>query len=291
MESIKMNDVQIVEKILNSLDTDFQIEKKYLDNYTSKVYKIVNSNSENKIMKIFPDKYDYEREFEVIQALSDENLYEISFAGNWEGVYYIIRNYIEGNILSSSYLENHLNVCFKLGQLLAKFHSVEAPDFFKESLGDIYMKWSTKSLQYFSIEKQNLIRKIALNNTSTHSLTKITHMDFRLGNIIVDAKETIQVIDFESVKFTDPFLDFPKIRTELSKIGNNYWLEFAKGYDSLTDINILKQDNKHKIDFCEFLHGLGGLSFIHNSNRVTDDPFFIANRHIIESYLENYENE
>ena len=31
MESIKMNDVQIVEKILNSLDTDFQIEKKYLD--------------------------------------------------------------------------------------------------------------------------------------------------------------------------------------------------------------------------------------------------------------------
>ncbi len=27
MESIKMNDVQIVEKILNSLDTDFQIEK------------------------------------------------------------------------------------------------------------------------------------------------------------------------------------------------------------------------------------------------------------------------
>lgn len=49
-------------------------------------------------------------------------------------------------------------------------------------------------------------------------MISISHMDFRLGNIIINKDLELKVIDFEHSKLDDKYFDFVKIRKELKKI-------------------------------------------------------------------------
>lgn len=252
------------------------IIKKYKDNYTNQVYKLLIDNNYY-ILKFFNKEKGKNNEVKISNIFYN-NKYKVLEEGEKNNSFYIIRRYIAGKPLENSESLD-VNLTFRIGKLLKKFHLLKNPNLDISTTENIFLKW-VKKIEGFGIETKN-IKKIfyKIKPLFREELT-LTHMDFRLGNIILNSSLGLNIIDFEHCKFSDKYFDFVKIRRELKK-GSDLWIAFKKGYNEELD--------EGKIDFYEFIHSVGAISYIYSNGREKNS-FYLENLTYLTRYIEELDN-
>lgn len=252
------------------------IEKKYNNNYSNDVFRLF-INNEYYILKFYKNKRKMENEIRISDLVMD-NDYKVLYKGLKNSkYYYTVRKYIEGKLLEDNE-DINLDIVIKIGKELKKIHSLKIDSNMKiDTTEEIFLKW-IKNLENRDIEI-NKIKKVFYKRVEIFNYEiAVTHMDFRLGNLIIDKNSDLKVIDFETAKITDKYFDFVKIRCEFKKY-NGLWDEFKKSYGENLD--------EDKIDFYEFLHSIGGLSYIYSNNK-NKNSFYFENRNYLDQYIEKY---
>lgn len=264
-----------IDNIFSKMLIDKYIVKKYSNNYSNDVFKMFINNNYY-ILKFYKNKRKMENEIRISNLVMDDD-YRVLYKGVKNLKYYTIRKYIEGKLLEDN--ENiNLDIVIKIGKVLKRIHSLKTDSNMKiETTEEIFLKW-IKKLEDRDIEidkiKKVFYKRVEIFNCEI----AVTHMDFRLGNLILDSNLEIKVIDFETAKITDKYFDFVKIRCELKKY-NGLWDEFKKSYGENLD--------EDKIDFYEFLHSIGGLSYIYSNNK-SKNSFYLENMDYLNQYIEKY---
>lgn len=254
---------------------DKYIEKKYNNNYSNDVFRLLIDN-EYYILKFYKNKKKMENEIKISDLVMD-NDYKVLYKGLKNSKYYTIRKYIEGKLLEDNE-DINLDIVIKIGKELKKIHSLKIDSNMKiDTTEEIFLKW-IKNLEDRDVEIDKIKKVFSKRLEIFNYEIAVTHMDFSLGNLIIDKNSELKVIDFETAKITDKYFDFVKIRCELKKY-NGLWDEFKKSYGENLD--------EDKIDFYEFVHSIGGLLYIYSNNK-NKNSFYFENRNYLNRYIEKY---
>ncbi|MEX0380719.1 phosphotransferase family protein [Leuconostoc sp. MS02] len=255
------------------------------DNFAEDTFGIQLSNFEWYFVKIFNSSKSYRRERIVTDSFEESG--PVLYAGKLrENQYFMVRPLIAGNPLQKSEIDEKTS--YELGYMLGKFHAISIPKnkIIEQSVDSIFYGWFENSQQFFS---QAINDRIAQKFDTSFTKCKndplaIVHMDFRIGNVIKNING-LHLIDFGSVKFTDIFFDFAKIRNELRPLSLSNWTAFNRGYNQVIDIDLINSEVQEKIDLFQFIHGIGGLSFS-SGNVEKNSQFIKQNKKTVLAFLD-----
>lgn len=202
----------------------FKIEETE-NSYNSKVYKVISDKLY--IIKFYLNKSKMECEAKYLQYLASFiPVASVVKKAIYKNNLFIIMTYLNGK----SYSDDDANLLsekqiFEIGKILGKLHKIPILD--KNDLNS-WIKYLIECLDMVNSELENYLG-IALNTKIQDYLRKqidgliknnyhnsITHMDFRIGNLIID-NNNVSLIDFENVKNGDYVFDFVKSFKILSK--------------------------------------------------------------------------
>lgn len=139
-------------------------------------------------------------------------------------------------------------VAYQVGELHAHLHEIQPSHGTSlTAIQQVFHQWdSFIDRQFYSfaedvkkvLEPQIVERTEALYERLKKQLPPIDgpsfiHMDFRPGNIIVDADEVTGVIDFESVRIGATATDFTKIYRNFLKGNSAFYEAYEQGYRSV----------------------------------------------------------
>ncbi|AEV94606.1 phosphotransferase [Pediococcus claussenii] len=257
----------------------------FSDNFAEDAFGIQLGDSEWYFVKIFNSGKNYRRERIVTESFEEAG--PVLYAGKLHADrYFMIRPLIVGTPLQSSGIDEKTS--YELGYMLGKFHTISMPKnkIVEQSVDSIFYRWFENSQQFFTQAiNDRLIQKFDASFTKyKNDSLAITHMDFRIGNVIKNING-LHLIDFGSAKYTDNFFDFVKIRKELKTLSLKNWVAFSHGYNKVIDIDLINPEVQKKIDFFQFAHGIGGLSF--SSRNVEENSQFIKqNKKTVLAFLD-----
>lgn len=215
----------------------FSDDLKYLaiDNNDNKYFiRICSSNWKNKKLmeKRFLDRL---QEFNFKKTIC----YECGLFNNGENVFSLY-SWIDGEILKDkiskmSYQDKYV-LGFKAGKILKQMHNVDVDKKDKVSIQQIRSRRAKKILLYMSskikISNDNLI--INFINDNINALycfePKYIHHDFHLGNLVIDSKNNIGIIDFNKTIVEDPILDLVKLQIFDVENGSDFCIGVLDGY-------------------------------------------------------------
>lgn len=165
--------------------------------------------------------------------------YECDVFNNGENVFSLY-SWIEGDILKNnisrmSYQEKYI-LGVKTGKMLKEIHNIEVDKKDKVSIQQIRFRRAKKILLYMNskikISNDNLIINFINDNINNlYSFEpKYIHHDFHLGNLVIDNKNDIGIIDFNKSMVEDPILDLVKLQIFDIEDGSDFCMGVLDGY-------------------------------------------------------------
>lgn len=284
-----MNKEQI-DTIFNTFNIKIKSFKSAKNSFNSNVYIINSLDNKKYVLKFCNSESKMLNESKYMKYLKKYlPVSEVIGIGNFEGNYYIIQSFFDGENI---YDENANNLSDKqiknIGILLAKLHSCNLLD--KESNSWIeYLQTclnkTGKTLEgilgkdNFEIINNYLCKYIETNINHNYK-NSILHMDFRIGNIIFSKKNTIGLIDLESMKNGEYVFDFVKMNRIFKR---NKFKLFLEGYSSIRQ---LEKNFKERLNFYSLFDSYTSLWWC-ISKKQTNSDFYKLNYSIVLKYLES----
>lgn len=274
-----------IEKILNDLNIEVSTITPASNSFNSNVY-IIESYNKKYVFKINTSKKKTDVESKYITYLNQYLVTpKVLATGLFEDNSYIIMTYLKGqsildeeaNSLSKNQLKN-------IGRLLGTLHNLPLIDVENDSwinyLDSALEK--TQDVLRNVFEKDNDIIYNYLKNYITNNLkgkykNSILHMDFRIGNLIID-NNRIGLIDMESMKNGEYAFDFVKLYRVLSDSNFNVLLSGYKEKGKI-DKNFMS-----KLNFYTLYDSYTSLWWSASRNK-TDSDFYKMNYAIVKKYL------
>lgn len=188
-------------------------------------YKVTNDQGESFLLRITPiEQYEYKKaEFENMKMVSELGIpmcQPIEFGTCEDGVY-SLQSWIEGKdteeILPSLTDKEVYDYGYEAGVILKKMHSIKAPEgvgewesFFNQKMNRKIENYQKCPLKYedgdlfitFIEEHRHLLK----NRPLTYQ-----HGDYHIGNLMIDNKGKLVVIDFNRNEYGDPWEEFNRI--------------------------------------------------------------------------------
>ena len=254
---------------------------KITNSYSSSVY-VVYSNKGKFIFKILYNESKQKNEAKYLKILqNDLNVPKLLFSGNINGKYFNVMTFVEGKNLTDE-MANILSFenIYDLGRLLGKLHNIKFSNNGKNSWHAYLIKSLSKAhqnLKFISLNEkvyEYLIKYIKMPQNTYDNV--LLHLDFRLGNIIIDEK--IYLIDFESMKNGDSCFDFLKIYRILNK---KQFEKFLNGYNSIRKIPINLME---RLEFYNIFDAYTSLNWCYERKALNSD-FYNKNIEILEKKL------
>ena len=207
---------------LNDFVEVIKIEKGWSN---EKKYKVVDRRGQTYLLRISPkENYEYKKaeyeNMEMVSTLGIPMCQPIEFGLCDEGVY-SLQGWIDGKdaeeaIISLSDKQVYA-YGFEAGKILRKLHSIPAPegigcweDFFNKKMNRKIENYNNCPLKYEGGEAF-----IAYIEEHRHLLKgrpmTYQHGDFHIGNLMIDNKGKLVVIDFNRNEYGDPWEEFNRI--------------------------------------------------------------------------------
>lgn len=286
-------DETIIKEILKKYKITPLDIKKADNSYNSNVYIIITSRKKY-ILKIYKNKTKRLNEKKYYNYLyniipTSKVLYSSSH-NNFE---FNIISYFSGrNIYDEKYNCLKSDEIFNIGKVLAKIHNSKiistSTSSWIEYLNSCIDK-TKKELNYLFGKKDNdiiinFLKDYINNNIVNNYKDCLLHMDFRIGNIIINNQGKVGVIDFESMKNGEYVFDFVKMNRIFNK--HNFKI-FLDGYKS---IRKLSKDFDEKLKFYSFFDSYTSLYWCYVNNH-TNSNFYKLNYTIVMEYLKELKNK
>jgi aminoglycoside phosphotransferase (APT) family kinase protein len=267
--------------------------KPVAESYSSIVRILILENQETLILKIPFSGRKFSREKNVLQRLQGQlpipktidyrnpdddkpGLFLLSFLPG---------NPIKGNITPE--------LAFKLGELLAKLHSIRLDTF-----GDLFRADSVSTSDWWTFcdsafqDRKPICRQVIPQELFGKVLQKyddlcadlpppdgpcIVHNDYRPGNVLVQNCDVIGLIDFESTNSGSADRDFIKIKQEVWDVFPGTKHAFLKGYASIRPVPNLEKT----MPLYEFYNAFGGVAWCVIRNQ-TNTPFYFTHLNLLQ---------
>ena len=272
-------------KIFRNLDIDVDDVIPATNSYNSNVY-IVSSNDKKYVFKVNTKKSKTEVERKYMNYLHKYlKTPEVISSGLIDEKGYIIMTFMEGenffdeqaNELSPAQIRN-------IGILLGTMHNLKLIDSDNDSWV-IYLKNALDKTQdvlkkVFGKDNEiiyNYLNNYILNNLKDNYKNSILHMDFRIGNLIID-NDSVGLIDMESMKNGEYVFDFVKLFRVFTK---SNFEELVKGYKKVRNID---SEFDSKLNFYTLFDSYTSLWWSASRNK-TDSDFYKMNYKIVKGYL------
>ncbi len=256
------------------------------NSYNSNVY-IVKTKRKKYVFKIYKSRK---------KRLNEKKYYnylycfiptsKVLYSGSYNNYEYNIISYFDGKNIYDEECNNLTEKeIFNIGKVLSVIHNCRL--IFKKTDWINYLiscieKTETQLRNLFGEEDNQLIvnflKSYIDKNLINNYKDSLVHMDFRVGNVIIDKKSRTGVIDFESMKNGDYVFDFVKINRIFNK--NNFDV-FLKGYKSNRSI---ESDFHDKLKFYSFFDSYTSLYWCCINNQ-TDSDFYKLNYSIVVKCL------
>ena len=287
-----MNNEEIKE-LFRKYNLEVTTIKKANNSYNSKVY-IVNTKEKKYILKLTKDK-----EKRVNEKKYYNYLYQyvptskVLYSSHYKKNEYNIITFLEGkNIYDEECNNLSTEEILNIGKLLASIHncpllSVSKDDSWISYLNS-YIEKAEKELKDLFGDEDNQLIVTFLKTFLTKKISNqyencLLHMDYRVGNIIIDKNNKAGIIDLESMKNGDYVFDFVK----MNRIFNEKNFEtFLNGYQTVKKINA---DFSEKLKFYSFFDSYTSLLWCYVNNQKNSD-FYKLNYSIVKKYLGDLKN-
>ena len=260
------------------------------NSYNSNVYIIETDNckyvfkiSNNKQKRLNECKY-YNYLSKIIPTAKVIDIGEIN------DIQYNIITFLEGaNLFDEECNSLNESQIYNTGILLAKIHSAELIDEDNDSwiiyLNNVLEKTNDTLEKLFGKDNKvivDFLRKFIRLYIEDNYKNSILHMDFRVGNIVIE-NEDIKLIDLESMKNGDYVFDFVKMNRIFSK--ENFEI-FINGYKSIKELDT---DFYNKLKFYSFFDSYTSLYWCVSKNSL-DTDFYKLNYNIVMNFLGELKN-
>ena len=264
-----------------------------MDNsYNSNVYIIFDNNTKY-ILKIIKNEKKRLNEKKYYNYLYDYvKTSKVLYSGIYNDKRYNIISYLEGkNIYDEECNNLKEEEILNIGKLLGKIHNCKIIDNDSDSwiiyLKDCLNKTHLELNGLFGKDDNDCINnflnkyieKIIINNYKNCLL----HMDFRVGNVIIDENMNPGIIDLESMRNGEYVFDFVKMNRIFNKKNFNI---FLKGYKSEKEIGDYFLD---KLKFYSFFDSYTSLYWCY-TNKQTGSDFYKLNYKIVIKFLGEIKN-
>lgn len=283
--------MQEIKKIIKVFD--LKVKKVYdvTDSYSSTVKILELENGDKVVVKIPFNKTKLFREERVLNLLLSNKLVP-DLLDIWYGdeKYHgaLLMSYIDGEPMS---LPVKKELIFEAGRTLAEFHEVKVDMFELDEIsgdwwGSIKLRfdiWINEIIGFLSEDlikmSKDYFEKIVLEAISVDG-PRLTHFDFRPGNILVRDDKIVGLIDFESTRGGATDIDFTKIAEYLWKPYPESKEVFLMGYRSVREVPNI---DKH-LPIYSFFNAIGGIAWCVRRDKI-EDGFFDENLRTIKECL------
>ncbi len=261
--------------------------KKADNSYNSNVY-IIYDNNNKYILKIAKNEKKRLNEKKYYNYLYNYvPTSKVLYSGVYNRKQYNIISFLEGkNVYDEECNSLTKDEIFNIGKLLGKIHNCKTIEkdtnswiiYLKECLNKTYLELK----ELFGKEDNECIYKF-LNEYIEKRIENnykncLLHMDFRVGNVIIDENMNVGVIDLESMKNGEYVFDFVKINRIFNK---NNFKTFLEGYKSEKKIDTSFSD---KLKFYSFFDSYTSLYWCYTNAQV-DSDFYKLNYKIVIDFL------
>ena len=279
-------------KIFGSYDIKVLDTKKANNSYKSNVY-VVYTKDEKYILKI-----NRNREKRINEQKYYNYLYKfvptskVLYSGVYKNKDYNIISFFEGkNIYDEECNSLSSNEIFNMGRLLANIHNCKIIDKDDDSwimyLNNCIEKTYIELSNLFGKDDNDLIASFLINyiNESIKNNYEncLLHMDFRVGNIIIDKDKNSGIIDLESMRNGDYVFDFVKMYRNFNK---DKFIIFLNGYQVKKKI---ESNFYERLEFYSFFDSYTSLYWCYVNNQM-EGNFFKLNYEIVLKYLRKLKN-
>ena len=203
---------------LNDFVEVIKIEKGWSN---EKKYKVVDKNGQTYLLRISPTenyenkKAEYEN-MEMVSALGIPMCQPIEFGICDDGVY-SIQSWIDGKDAEEAIINLSDKQVYEAGTILRKLHSIPAPDeigcwedFFNRKMNRKIENYNNCPLKYEGGEALIIYIEEHRHLLKGRPMT-YQHGDYHIGNLMIDNKGKLVVIDFNRNEYGDPWEEFNRI--------------------------------------------------------------------------------
>lgn len=279
-----------------SLEDAFFSRIEHEESLLSTVYKVIQPKKPTQILKIYPRKKDYEREYFFLKYLKDDlftpKLVQSLPPSQFDGA--ILMNYIEGTLLSFASLT--LDLAFQIGAYLASLH-LRKVEFYGDVTknGKKYLDAGSYFGEKFFEEldeckdhlPKNLIDFSANFLEKNKDLLKSVdgplaiHRDFRPGNILVQNGKIQGIIDWASARFGFAEQDFCQIVHKNTFLDPKRKDHFFAGYTSKKTLPSLEI-----LPLLQLGRALAVIGFSVKTGQKENFPIYKDNRTFLEEFFQ-----
>lgn len=284
-----MNEI-IIRKIFEKLDKNVNKIVSASNSYNSNVY-IIESDNDKYVFKISNNKQKRENECKYYNYLSKIiPTAKVLDSGEINDIQYNIITFLEGvNLFDEECNSLNENQIYNIGKLLAKVHTADLIDEDNDSwilyLNNVLEKTNDTLENIFSNDNKiivDFLNKFIRLHIKDKYKNSILHMDFRVGNIVIENEE-VKLIDLESMKNGDYVFDFVKMNRIFTK--DNFEI-FINGYKSIKELDT---DFYNKLKFYSFFDSYTSLYWCVSKNSL-DTDFYRLNFNIVMNFLGEIKN-
>lgn len=261
--------------------------KKADNSYNSNVYVIYDSNGKYvlKITKNGKKRLNEKKYYNYLYNYVPTS--KVLYSGVYKGEQYNIIYFLEGkNVYDEECNDLRKEEIFNVGKLLGKIHNCKILDQDSDSwiyyLNDCLNKTYSELVGLFGKEDNdyinNFLNEYIDKRIKNNYKNCLLHMDFRVGNVIIDDNMNAGIIDLESMKNGEYVFDFVKINRIFNKNNFNIFLE---GYKSEKELG---SDFSDKLKFYSFFDSYTSLYWCY-INRQTESNFYKLNYEIVIKFL------
>lgn len=273
----KVEPIEITEGT-NSYNSNVYIVKTKRKQYVFKIYK-------NRDKRLNEKRY-YNYLFRFIPTS------KVLHTGSYNNYEYNIISYFDGkNIYDEECNSLNEQEIFNIGKSLSAIHNCRLVykkiDWIKYLVSCID-KTEVQLCSLFGKEDNQMIVKFLRSYIDKKIVNNykdcLVHMDFRVGNVIIDNENRIGVIDFESMKNGDYVFDFVKMNRIFNKDNFNV---FLNGYRSNRKV---ESDFQDKLKFYSFFDSYTSLYWCYMNDQM-DSVFYKLNYSIVVKCLGEIKDE
>lgn len=279
-----------------SLENAFFSRIEHKESILSIVYKVVQPKKPAQILKIYPRKKEYEREYFFLNYLKGDpfipKLLQDLPPSQFDGA--ILMSYIEGTLLS--FASWSLDLAFQMGSYLGSLHSRKV-----ERYGDGTKKgkkyldaacyFEEKFFEELDECKDHLPKKLIdfsanFLDKNRHLLQLVSgplpiHRDFRAGNILVQNGKLQGIIDWASARFGFAEEDFCQILNKNILLDSKRKDGFFAGYKSKKPLPPLKI-----LPLLQLGRALAVIGFSVKTGQKEDFPIYKDHRRFLEEFFQ-----
>ena len=276
---------KIIEEIFEKLNKNVKKIVSADNSYNSNVY-IIETDNDKYVFKVYNNKQKRENECKYYNYLSEIiPTAKVLDSGEANDVQYNIITFLEGiNLFDEECNRLNEKQIYNIGRLLAKIHNSKLIDKDNSSwllyLRNVLERTSDTLEKILGKDNKiivNFLNKYILLHIENKYKNSILHMDFRVGNIVIENEE-VKLIDLESMKNGDYVFDFVKMNRIFTK--DNFEI-FLNGYKSLKKLD---DDFSNKLKFYSFFDSYTSIYWCASKNSL-DTDFYKLNFDIVINFL------